>query len=162
MQNKIDIFIFNKTKICSNIHHKISFNDNNDIYNPFNMKNVALSASFDQNKCIDIIDIAYKFAINSDLKKIANLKNDSIAVLESQMTCIMKPFLYEFIFNSSDYLINKNIPYNCACMKMMLELKSSQMFHVLFHAFMTKHMMKLLFYNMSVVDAYVDDLFKTE
>lgn len=47
MQNKIDIFIFNKTKICSNIHHKISFNDNNDIYNPFNMKNVALSASFD-------------------------------------------------------------------------------------------------------------------
>ena len=47
MQNNINLFIFNKSKECFNLCHKISFDDDNDIYNPFNINNVALSGTFD-------------------------------------------------------------------------------------------------------------------
>jgi len=43
MINQIDILFFKKPKICSNPKHKILFEDDNDIYNPFSSKNIALS-----------------------------------------------------------------------------------------------------------------------
>ena len=43
MTNQIDIFFFKKSKICSNPKHKILFEDDDDVYNPFSSKNIALS-----------------------------------------------------------------------------------------------------------------------
>lgn len=120
MKNKLKIFIFNKAKICSNINHKILFEDDNDIYNPFSVKNLAFSF----NECLDIYEDVfpdiYEIAIQLNLS--SDLRYFHLNNVEKKFRHCMFDIVKDIIKHNKTALLSSNVPYHCACMKFMFNL----------------------------------------
>ena len=120
MQDKLEIFIFKKARICSNANHRISFENDDDIYNPFSMKNVAFSF----NQCLDtyedVFADVYEIAIQLSLS--SNLRYVHLNNIEKKFRRCMFDVVKDIVKHNKIALLSSNIPYHCACMKFMLHL----------------------------------------
>lgn len=72
IKDNINIFLFKKAKICPNPKHKISFDDVNDIYNPFNKHNFIFNLKIAKSECILFIESIYKILILNELNESIN------------------------------------------------------------------------------------------
>lgn len=116
----IEISFFKKSRICSNPKHKISFEDDDDIYNPFSSKNTALSLKLRAEDNEELYDCFYQIAVLLDLSKSSHLS------FSSAMNNILKDRLHALICKAakenSKELLSIKVPFWGMCMKVSAQL----------------------------------------
>ena len=65
----IDIYFYKPATLPRNPKHKISFDDIDDIHNPFSKHNLILKTSIEKNKCLDFANFIYEMLVLNDLHK---------------------------------------------------------------------------------------------
>lgn len=114
MKEHIEIYIFKRAKICSNSSHKIAFDDDNDIYNPFSMKNLALSSCIEDGSLVEHL---YEFAVMHDLTD-KKCFND----LEHKMFILAKHQLSKVLNDNKHKFFYENVPLAAPCMKASMKM----------------------------------------
>ena len=83
----IDISFFKKAILPKDPKHKISFDDANDIYNPFSKHNFIFNLKIAKSKCALFIESIYKILISNELNE--SINGSSLKKMSSQADICM-------------------------------------------------------------------------